>query len=126
MCLQYIGIDDINLNGTLIALSELFGMVLTIMQKPDVQRLVIFKRCFTMELIIAFLLFIFNMLLGNTSLLFRMVSTILVCCIRILNSVAYFITMIYVVEIFETKNRMIGISASTSGNFVLLPFWLYL
>lgn len=124
LCLQFMGLDDMNLNGTLIALSEMLAMVITLMQSPDQKRIVLFRKCFLAELSICFVIYVVGIAM-NQSLVGKIVSTFLVCVIRVVNSLEYFVIMVYMVEMFETKNRMIGIALSNSGNFLLLPVWLY-
>lgn len=34
--------------------------------------------------------------------------------------------MLYLVEIFKTKNRMLGIALSQGFNFIIMPVWIYL
>lgn len=42
-----------------------------------------------------------------------------------MNSFGYFVFMVFLVEIFETKNRMIGVAISQCSNFFIFPLWIH-
>ena len=49
----------------------------------------------------------------------------MVCLIRVINSFGYFMFMVYLVEVFDTKNRMLGVALSQTLNFFIFPVWLF-
>lgn len=117
------GIDDVNLNGTLIAAAELLGCILTLYcSKFGIKRLSLFRICAIIQMCIC--LAIYSLLLESQSRKVKFIVTLLVCFIRCINSLGYFVYMVYVVELFETKNRMIGSALTLSFSFAFIPLWI--
>ena len=121
------GIDDINLNGILAAIAELIGCIITILFCQGKKRLTVFRTCFAIQILICFLIHMLKCEPHATcNLMHQYATAILICAIRIVNSFGYFVFMVYLVEIFETKNRMLGVALSQASNYFLFPVWLYI
>ena len=116
------GIKDINLNGTLLAVSEFFSFILIINFCHDQKRLTVFRYVIASQMIVCVFIFLLNCK-GECGFR-RTLITLLVCVIRTLNSTGFFIFLNYAVEVFETKNRMLGSSMTMSISFLFMPVWI--
>ena len=118
------GVKDINLNGTLIAVSEFVSCIIIINYCHEQKRLTIFRLVTISQILLCGL--IYSIKCTDECKNERIFITVLVCFIRMFNSMGFFVFLVYSVEVFDTKTRMLGSSMAVSISILFMPIWIKL